>query len=327
MADRLANFLASRAEDASSGEASTPTNEECNPAKVTHFTCRPGCANELGEFLDSLSSGAPGRIAVLDHVQNAGNALDAAFDGHLKPSCGSYIVATMDRATAGGIDTTGLQLRHDFRFVMCAGHAEPARGFLGRHLRRRLLAVEARRRTYDGEAAAAVEAAAKLHREANDALDRWRGNHVECIDANDPCRPLSPTVFMDMPVEDSVAARQWLTKLWTDTLRPRLQAAAAEAEEEDVEKILHSCWPWGGKMPPHSRPVSAATDDSGTGGAESTSGPGSISGSASGSAASGSSSSKRRPPTSGGGEDPLFNMLLHLQGAAAATDSSSNASK
>lgn len=38
--------------------------------------------------------------------------------------------------------TTNLQLHHNFRWVLCANHMEPVKGFLGRYLRRKLVASE-----------------------------------------------------------------------------------------------------------------------------------------------------------------------------------------
>ena len=43
--------------------------------------------------------------------------------------------------------TTDLQLHHNFRWVLCANHMEPVRGFLTRYLRRRLLDVRVRQDT------------------------------------------------------------------------------------------------------------------------------------------------------------------------------------
>ena len=44
----------------------------------------------------------------------------------------------------GSTSTTNLQLHHNFRWVLCANHTEPVHGFLGRFLRRRLIAQELR---------------------------------------------------------------------------------------------------------------------------------------------------------------------------------------
>lgn len=38
--------------------------------------------------------------------------------------------------------TTNLQLHHNFRWVLCANHMEPVKGFLGRYLRHKLVEEE-----------------------------------------------------------------------------------------------------------------------------------------------------------------------------------------
>jgi hypothetical protein len=45
--------------------------------------------------------------------------------------------------------TTNLQLHHNFRCVLFSHHMEPLRGFLGRYLRHRLLAIETRSKVQD----------------------------------------------------------------------------------------------------------------------------------------------------------------------------------
>lgn len=50
-----------------------------------------------------------------------------------------YIIGTMNQATCS---TTNLQLHHNFRWVLCANHMEPVKGFLARFLRRKLVEEE-----------------------------------------------------------------------------------------------------------------------------------------------------------------------------------------
>ena len=52
-----------------------------------------------------------------------------------------YIIGTMNQSTCS---TTNLQLHHNFRWVLCANHMEPVKGFLGRYLRRKLVEAEVR---------------------------------------------------------------------------------------------------------------------------------------------------------------------------------------
>jgi len=47
----------------------------------------------------------------------------------------------MGQATASCSASSLLQVHHNFRWVLCGGHAEPVSGFLQRYLRRRLIAA------------------------------------------------------------------------------------------------------------------------------------------------------------------------------------------
>ena len=47
--------------------------------------------------------------------------------------------------------TTNLQLHHNFRWVLCANHMEPVKGFLGRYLRRKLVASEVSANTLNND--------------------------------------------------------------------------------------------------------------------------------------------------------------------------------
>uniref|UniRef100_A0A672QT34 Neuron navigator 2 n=1 Tax=Sinocyclocheilus grahami TaxID=75366 RepID=A0A672QT34_SINGR len=58
--------------------------------------------------------------------------------------CSPYIIGTMSQATSSA---PNLQLHHNFRWVLCANHMEPVKGFLGRFLRRKLIETEIGSRT------------------------------------------------------------------------------------------------------------------------------------------------------------------------------------
>lgn len=68
------------------------------------------------------------------------NVNDAICDSFFFASS-PYIIGTMNQATCS---TTNLQLHHNFRWVLCANHMEPVKGFLGRYLRRKLVEAEVR---------------------------------------------------------------------------------------------------------------------------------------------------------------------------------------
>lgn len=59
-----------------------------------------------------------------------------------------YIIGTMSQTSNA---TTNLQLHHNFRWVLCANHMEPVKGFLGRYLRRRLVSSEVKDNTLNND--------------------------------------------------------------------------------------------------------------------------------------------------------------------------------
>ena len=104
--------------------------------------------SELKQFLVKISSNAEDapKVVILDNLHHAGK-LEDVFDDHLTASFdkGPFIIGTLNMASGNGQqgqNATSLQLRHNFRWVLCANHVEPVKGFLGRYLRQKLLAVE-----------------------------------------------------------------------------------------------------------------------------------------------------------------------------------------
>ena len=79
-------------------------------------------------------------VIILDSLHHVTSLADV-FNGFLRAKhqqC-PYIIGTMSQATCS---TTNLQLHHNFRWVLCANHMEPVKGFLARYLRRKLVEEE-----------------------------------------------------------------------------------------------------------------------------------------------------------------------------------------
>ena len=127
--------------------------------------------NELREFFNSRLSPSSQtantvvpKVVILENLHQGGS-LDDLFRDVLPTNvniASPYIIGTLNPSSLspstppGGSGpsptsscspttvTTNLQLHHNFRCVLFSHHMEPLRGFLGRYLRHRLLAIETR---------------------------------------------------------------------------------------------------------------------------------------------------------------------------------------
>jgi hypothetical protein len=127
--------------------------------------------NELREFFNSRLSPSSQtantvvpKVVILENLHQGG-CLDDLFRDVLPTNvniASPYIIGTLNPSSLspstppGGSGpsptsssspttvTTNLQLHHNFRCVLFSHHMEPLRGFLGRYLRHRLLAIETR---------------------------------------------------------------------------------------------------------------------------------------------------------------------------------------
>ena len=124
-----------------SGLANLVTKGKVQAVSLTN----PGVEEQLTNVLTEVQQNRP-EVLLLDNLH-----LAADLEGLLGELANTapMILATLTQA---GGSTTDLQLRTSFRWVLLAHHVEPVRGFLGRHLKRRLLAVEVESRSYNAEA-------------------------------------------------------------------------------------------------------------------------------------------------------------------------------
>jgi hypothetical protein len=333
MAKRLANYLlhCRKASASNSSQATTPTTPTAESMSsiedsVLLFSVDMNNVTELKQFLSRISAEASSaaensnmsslpKVIILDNLHHAGT-LDEVFNGALtaKFSLCPYIIGTLNQTSGCGSgvangalspsSTTNLQLRHNFRWVLCANHIEPAKGFLGRYLRQKLLEVEARTRLHDGEMAAVLEWVARVHAKLNKLIESHSSSDVT----------LGPGPFLDCPTDDIKRARSWFLRLWNMTLVPSVRDTVREglqmygnraAKWEDPRDFVLSSWPW--------------TDDSGAASEILTPITAKDVGYDSSRPSSGESAAPPRDDRdNGGSDDPLFNMLMHLQEAAAA---------
>ena len=123
------------------GLANLVTKSKVHAVTLTN----PGVEEQLKQMLVDVQENKP-EVLLVDNLHLAAD-LEGLL-GHLVNTA-PMILATLTQA---GGSTTDLQLRTSFRWVLLAHHVEPVRGFLGRHLRRKLLAVEVETRSYNAEA-------------------------------------------------------------------------------------------------------------------------------------------------------------------------------
>ncbi|XP_018337514.1 PREDICTED: protein sickie [Trachymyrmex septentrionalis] len=296
-------------------------NDTKDAAAVATFNVDHKSSKELRQYLahiaercDSNAADELPRVIILENLQHAAS-LGELFSGLLgtRHSSCPAIIGTMSQTTCS---TTNLQLHHNFRWVLCANHMEPVKGFLGRYLRRKLLEHELREcaGTRNAEMAAVVEWLPRVWLHLNKFLETHSSSDVT----------IGPRLFLSCPME--VAGSQvWFTDLWNYSVIPYLVEAVregltlygrrvsgngnGESAWEDPAQFITSSYPWLSTHAVHGgsdallrlRPEDVGYDVVSSG---HTSGVG---------ASSVKSLGSTHSDTEG---DPLLNMLMRLQEAA-----------
>ncbi|XP_076125511.1 neuron navigator 2 isoform X1 [Alosa pseudoharengus] len=271
----------------------------------------------LSHLVDQCSSGSVSvqaedrpLVLILDNLHHL-SSLGEIFNGLLsaKHHYCPYIIGTMNQANAS---TPNLQLHHNFRWVLCANHTEPLKGFLGRFLRRKLLETEISSRTRSAELVRVVEWLPCMWHHLNRFLEAHSSSDVT----------IGPRLFLSCPM-DVEGARVWFTDLWNysiipymlEAVREGLQLYGRRAAWEDPAKWVMESFPWAASPQQHEWPplLQLRPEDVGFDGY---------------SLAREGGHSKQ--DTQGEAEsDPLMNMLMRLKEAAHSTgpqscDSDSN---
>ncbi|XP_017875631.2 protein sickie isoform X2 [Ceratina calcarata] len=296
-------------------------NDTKDATAVATFNVDHKSSKELRQYLahiaercDSNAADELPRVIILENLQHAAS-LGELFSGLLgtKHSSCPAIIGTMSQATCS---TTNLQLHHNFRWVLCANHMEPVKGFLGRYLRRKLLEHELRESggTRNAEMAAVVEWLPRVWLHLNKFLETHSSSDVT----------IGPRLFLSCPMEVT-GSQVWFTDLWNYSVVPYLVEAVREgltlygrrvsgngngdSPWEDPTQFITSSYPWISTHAVHGgsdallrlRPEDVGYDVV-------------TSGHASG---VGASSVKSLGSTHSDNEgDPLLNMLMRLQEAA-----------
>ncbi|XP_058164451.1 neuron navigator 3 isoform X4 [Dasypus novemcinctus] len=236
-------------------------------------------------------------VIILDNLHHVGSLSDI-FNGFLncKYNKCPYIIGTMNQGVSS---SPNLELHHNFRWVLCANHTEPVKGFLGRYLRRKLIEIEIERNTRNNDLVKIVDWIPKTWHHLNSFLETHSSSDVT----------IGPRLFLPCPM-DVEGSRVWFMDLWNYSLVPYILEAVREglqmygkrAPWEDPSKWVLDTYPWSSASLPQESPalLQLRPEDVGYEGCTST---------------KEATTSKHIPQTDTEG-DPLMNMLMKLQEAA-----------
>ncbi|KAM4898001.1 neuron navigator 2 isoform 3-T3 [Sylvia borin] len=272
---------------------------------IATFNVDHKSSKELRQYLSNLADQCNSEnnavdmplVIILDNLHHV-SSLGEIFNGLLNckyHKC-PYIIGTMNQATSS---TPNLQLHHNFRWVLCANHTEPVKGFLGRFLRRKLIETEISGRMRNAELVKIIDWIPKVWQHLNKFLEAHSSSDVT----------IGPRLFLSCPI-DVDGSRVWFTDLWNYSIIPYLLEAVREglqlygrrAPWEDPAKWVMDTYPWAASPQHHEWPplLQLRPEDVGFDGY---------------SVSREGSTSKQVPVTDAEG-DPLMNMLMRLQEAA-----------
>ncbi|XP_072873906.1 neuron navigator 2 isoform X4 [Chlorocebus sabaeus] len=278
---------------------------ELTDGVIATFNVDHKSSKELRQYLSNLADQCNSEnnavdmplIIILDNLHHV-SSLGEIFNGLLNckyHKC-PYIIGTMNQATSS---TPNLQLHHNFRWVLCANHTEPVKGFLGRFLRRKLMETEISGRVRNMELVKIIDWIPKVWHHLNRFLEAHSSSDVT----------IGPRLFLSCPI-DVDGSRVWFTDLWNYSIIPYLLEAVREglqlygrrAPWEDPAKWVMDTYPWAASPQQHEWPplLQLRPEDVGFDGY---------------SMPREGSTSKQVPPSDAEG-DPLMNMLMRLQEAA-----------
>ncbi|NWV70985.1 NAV2 protein, partial [Malurus elegans] len=293
LAKRLAEFLVLR------------EGRELAEGIIATFNVDHKSSKELRQYLSNLADQCNSEnnavdmplVIILDNLHHV-SSLGEIFNGLLNckyHKC-PYIIGTMNQATSS---TPNLQLHHNFRWVLCANHTEPVKGFLGRFLRRKLIETEISGRMRNAELVKIIDWIPKVWQHLNKFLEAHSSSDVT----------IGPRLFLSCPI-DVDGSRVWFTDLWNYSIIPYLLEAVREglqlygrrAPWEDPAKWVMDTYPWAASPQHHEWPplLQLRPEDVGFDGYS----------------VSREGSTSKQVPVSDAEGDPLMNMLMRLQEAA-----------
>ncbi|XP_065599312.1 neuron navigator 3 isoform X1 [Cyrtonyx montezumae] len=293
LANRLAEYIITKSGRKKTEDAIATFNVDHKSSK----DLRQYLAN-LAEQCSADNNGADLPVVIiLDNLHHI-SSLSDIFNGFLncKYNKCPYIIGTMNQGVSS---SPNLELHHNFRWVLCANHTEPVKGFLGRYLRRKLIETEIEKNIRNNELIKIIDWIPKTWHHLNSFLETHSSSDVT----------IGPRLFLPCPM-DVDGSRVWFTDLWNYSLVPYLLEAVREglqmygkrAPWEDPSKWVVDTYPWSSASLQHEWPslLQLRPEDVGYEGYAS---------------AKEGTTSKNVPQTDTEG-DPLMNMLMRLQEAA-----------
>uniref|UniRef100_T1JCI4 AAA+ ATPase domain-containing protein n=1 Tax=Strigamia maritima TaxID=126957 RepID=T1JCI4_STRMM len=298
LAERLSEFLVLR------------SGKDLTPGVIATFSVDHKSAKELRQYLSNVAeqceSSNPSElpsVIILDNLHHVGS-LGEVFNGFLNAKYQNpYIIGTMNQTTCS---TTNLQLHHNFRWILCANHMEPVKGFLGRYLRRKLIEHEVKTGESNNDLTKVVDWMSKVWQHLNKFLETHSSSDVT----------IGPRLFLSCP-NDISSSQVWFTDLWNysvvpyllDAIREGLQLYGRRAPWEDPAAWVLESYPWPPGSPPSDWPslLRLRPEDVGYDG---NLGP--------------SSGNPKSAHGTGNETDPLLSMLMRLQEAASYSSPQSN---
>ncbi|XP_052330706.1 neuron navigator 2-like isoform X8 [Oncorhynchus keta] len=278
---------------------------EVTDGTIATFNVDHKSSKELRQYLSNLADHCNSTshgvdmplVVVLDNLHNV-SSLGEVFNGLL--SCKHhrcpYIIGTMNQATSS---TPNLQLHHNFRWVLCANHTEPVKGFLGRFLRRRLMETEISSRQRNAELVRIIEWIPTVWHHLNRFLESHSSSDVT----------IGPRLFLSCPM-DVEGSRVWFTDLWNysiipymlEAVREGLQMYGRRAPWEDPARWVMESYPWAASPLQHEWPqlLQLRPEDVGFDGYS----------------ISKDGCPRKQLPQGCTDRDPLMNMLMRLKEAA-----------
>ncbi|TRZ26929.1 hypothetical protein HGM15179_000170, partial [Zosterops borbonicus] len=293
LANRLAEYIITKSGRKKTEDAIATFNIDHKSSK----DLRQYLAN-LAEQCSADNNGADlPAVIILDNLHHI-SSLSDIFNGFLncKYNKCPYIIGTMNQGVSS---SPNLEMHHNFRWVLCANHTEPVKGFLGRYLRRKLIETEIEKNIRNNELMKIIDWIPKTWHHLNSFLETHSSSDVT----------IGPRLFLPCPM-DVDGSRVWFTDLWNYSLVPYLLEAVREglqmygkrAPWEDPSKWVTDTYPWSSATLQHEWPslLQLRPEDVGYEGYAS---------------AKEGTTSKHVPQTDTEG-DPLMNMLMRLQEAA-----------
>ncbi|MGH0136680.1 UNVERIFIED_CONTAM: hypothetical protein FKN15_075959 [Acipenser sinensis] len=281
------------------------SGRENREGNIASFNVDHKSSKELRQYLSNLADQCNSEgneadlpvVVILDNLHHIGSLSDI-FNGFLNckyHKC-PYVIGTMNQAVSS---SPNLELHHNFRWVLCANHTEPVKGFLGRYLRRKLIETEIDKNMRNNDLIKIIDWIPKTWQHLNSFLEAHSSSDVT----------IGPRLFLSCPM-DADSCRVWFTDLWNYSLVPYLLEAVREglqlygkrAAWEDPSKWVIDTYPWSSASLQHDWQslLQLRPEDVGYEGYTSAK-------------EGGSSKQVSQSDTEG---DPLMNMLMRLQEAA-----------